>query len=126
MVYDITDPANAKFANYINSREFDEVIKGDVSPEGLCFVPASDSKTGKALLLAACEVSGTMAVYTCDSDQGGIAPVPAPDNKDQADDSPASSPRTGDSSTMFLWIALLLVSAAGISGTAVYGKRRKR
>ena len=65
MVYDITDPANAKFANYINSREFDEVIKGDVSPEGLCFVSASDSKTGKATLLAACEVSGTLAVYEC-------------------------------------------------------------
>ena len=41
------DPVNTKFANYVNSREFDEVIKGDVSPEGLCFVPASDSKTGK-------------------------------------------------------------------------------
>lgn len=54
MVYDITDPSNIKFANYINSREFDEVIKGDVSPEGLCFITASSSKTGKAMLLAAC------------------------------------------------------------------------
>ena len=63
MVYDITDPANAKFVNYINSREFDDTIKGDVSPEGLCFVSASDNKTGNALLLAACEVSGTLAVY---------------------------------------------------------------
>ena len=69
MVYDITDPANTKFANYINSREFDEVIKGDVSPEGLCFIPASSSKTGKALLLAACEVSGTLAAYQCDYEQ---------------------------------------------------------
>lgn len=63
MVYDITDPANAKFANYINSREFDDAIKGDVSPEGLCFVSAQASKTGKAMLLAACEVSGTLAAY---------------------------------------------------------------
>lgn len=69
MVYDITDPANTKFANYINSREFDEVIKGDVSPEGLCFIPASSSKTGKAMLLAACEVSGTLAAYQCDYEQ---------------------------------------------------------
>lgn len=59
MVYDITDPANAHFANYINSREFDEAIKGDVSPEGLCFIPCS--KNRKSLLLAACEVSGTLA-----------------------------------------------------------------
>ena len=63
MVYDITDPAKASFVNYINSREFDAAIQGDVSPEGLCFVSGQDSKTGKALLLAACEVSGTLAVY---------------------------------------------------------------
>ena len=63
MVYDITDPANTEFVNYINSREFDTAIQGDVSPEGLCFVSASDSKTGNALLLAACEVSGTLAAY---------------------------------------------------------------
>ncbi|MGN0577875.1 MAG: choice-of-anchor I family protein, partial [Ruminiclostridium sp.] len=66
MVYDISEPANAKLVNYINSREFDDAIKGDVSPEGLCFVAASDSKSGKALLLAACEVSGTLAVYQLD------------------------------------------------------------
>ena len=69
MVYDTTNPANAKFANYINSREFEEAIKGDVSPEGLCFIPASSSKTGKATLLATCEVSGTLAVYQCDYEQ---------------------------------------------------------
>lgn len=69
MVYDITDPANTKFANYVNSREFDEVIKGDVSPEGLCFISAKDSKNGKATLLAACEVSGTLAAYQCDYEQ---------------------------------------------------------
>lgn len=66
MVYDITEPENAVFVNYINSREFDEAIKGDVSPEGLCFVSSEDSKNGKAMLLAACEVSGTLAAYECD------------------------------------------------------------
>ncbi|MDO4516231.1 MAG: choice-of-anchor I family protein [Bacillota bacterium] len=63
MVYDITDPANTKFVNYINSREFDAAIKGDVSPEGLCFISAANSKTGQPLLLTACEVSGTLAAY---------------------------------------------------------------
>ena len=63
MVYDITDPANATFVNYINSRDFSQAVANDVSPEGLCFVPAADSKTGSPLLLAACEVSGTMAAY---------------------------------------------------------------
>ncbi len=63
MVYDITNPAKTEFVNYINSREFEAAIQGDVSPEGLCFVSAADSKTGNALLLTACEVSGTLAVY---------------------------------------------------------------
>lgn len=61
MVYDITDPAKTTYVNYINSREFDSEIQGDVSPEGLCFV-AGDS-TRKPMLFAACEVSGTLAVY---------------------------------------------------------------
>ena len=67
MVYDITDINDVKFVNYINSREFEDKIQGDVSPEGLCVVSADDSKTGKPLLLAACEVSGTLAVYGCNS-----------------------------------------------------------
>ena len=69
MVYDVTDPENTYFINYINSREFDDAIQGDVSPEGLCFIPAIASKTGKAMLLAACEVSGTLAVYECEYDE---------------------------------------------------------
>lgn len=59
MAYDITDPQNSTYANYINSRDFSEAIKGDVSPEGLCVAQAD----GKNILLAACEVSGTLAAY---------------------------------------------------------------
>ena len=91
MVYDITEPSNAKFVNYINSREFDAAIQGDVSPEGLCFVPASDSKNGKALLLAACEVSGTLAVYQCDSAGSSVPPADTPviQNPQELDKDPA-------------------------------------
>ncbi|MGN0073504.1 MAG: choice-of-anchor I family protein, partial [Coriobacteriales bacterium] len=79
MVYDITDPANAKYVNYINSREFDAAIQGDVSPEGLCFIPAEQSKTGKAMLLAACEVSGTLAAYELTpAESGSSEPVTPP------------------------------------------------
>ncbi len=62
MVYDVTDPANTLFVNYLTSRDYSEDIAGDVAPEGLCFVSAADSATGNALLLAANEVSGTLAV----------------------------------------------------------------
>lgn len=61
MVYDVTDPAKASFVNYINSREFDTDIQGDVSPEGICFIP--DAGNGKPVIAAACEVSGTVAFY---------------------------------------------------------------
>ena len=70
MVYDITDPANSSFVNYINSRDFSDNIAGDVSPEGLCFVSASQSLSGKAELLAAHEVSGTVAIYEMTAQSG--------------------------------------------------------
>lgn len=63
MVYDITNPESASYVNYINSRDFSQEIGKDTSPEGLEFVSAEASPTGKPLLLAACEVGGTVAVY---------------------------------------------------------------
>ena len=51
------------YVNYINSRDFSTDTAADDSPEGLKFVPASESPTKKALLMAACEVGGTVAVY---------------------------------------------------------------
>ena len=36
-----------------------------------------------------------------------------------------TSPQTGDNSHMALWIALLLVSGAGVIGTTVYGKKKR-
>lgn len=70
MVYDITNPENASFTNYINSRDFSDDIAGDDSPEGLCFISASDSGNGSAYLLASCEVSGTVAAYRLTSRSG--------------------------------------------------------
>ena len=67
MVYDITNPRNVTYVNYINSRDFSQDVAADDSPEGLKFIPASQSPTGDALLLAACEVGGTVAVYELNS-----------------------------------------------------------
>ena len=103
IIYDVTDPAKATFVNYINSREFAADIQGDVSPEGLCFVPAAASRTGKPLLLAACEVSGTLAVYELtgkssggNSGSGGSGtPAPAEPVKSPFTDVSADSPYAG-------------------------------
>ena len=64
MAYDITNPEETTYVNYINSRDFSADVAADDSPEGLKFIPASESPTGQALLLAACEVGGTVAAYT--------------------------------------------------------------
>ena len=75
MVYDVTDPSNASYVNYINTRDFSEEIKEDVSPEGLAFLSSSDTSDGSYMLLAACEVSGTVAAYKLG---GTAAGSPAP------------------------------------------------
>jgi len=61
MIYEITNPEKSEYVNYINSRDFSEEIKGDVSPEGLYF--AEKNGRQNPMLFAACEVSGTVAVY---------------------------------------------------------------
>lgn len=71
LVYDITAPAAPLFVDYLNTREDwtteepDTVLStaGDLGPEGLAFVSAEDSPSGKPLLIVGYEVSGTTAVY---------------------------------------------------------------
>lgn len=64
MVYDVTDPANSTFVQYINNRSFEgEAPTVDSGPEGLAFVSPSDSPTGAALLLVANEITATVTVF---------------------------------------------------------------
>ncbi len=58
LVYNITNPSNATFVDYIETGS-----KGDISPEGMKFIPASDSPNGKNLLLVSYEMSGSTAIY---------------------------------------------------------------
>jgi hypothetical protein len=61
LVYNITDPVKPSFVQYI--RNTNTLAEGDISPEGMKFVPASKSPNGKALLIVGYEVSGSMAVF---------------------------------------------------------------
>lgn len=62
MAYDVTNPSSPVFLNYLNTRDFQAGLTSDSGPEGLDFIAASDSPTGRPLLLVANEVSGTVAV----------------------------------------------------------------
>ncbi|RDW20581.1 choice-of-anchor I family protein [Oceanobacillus chungangensis] len=79
MIYDVSNPEEPQFVDLISSRDFSEDIKGDVSPEGLQFIPAEDSPTGKALLAATHEVSGTVAVYELEQIPETFEPAPTPE-----------------------------------------------
>ncbi len=62
MMYQVTNPLKPKFVQYIRNTT-DATSTGDISPEGLKFISASDSPTGVPLLLVGFEVSGSLAVY---------------------------------------------------------------
>lgn len=55
-VYDISNPVLPVFKQYIDH-------PADLGVEGLIFIPASQSPTGKALLISSAEVSKTVTVY---------------------------------------------------------------
>ena len=73
MAFDISNPTKPAYLTYVNSSIFAGVgganfaaagaPSGDVSPEGLLFVKATDSPTGDPLLIVAHELSGTTAIY---------------------------------------------------------------
>ena len=80
MTYDITDPTKAAYAGYVNNRDFsvsmedqltgDETADrellskaGDLGPEGVDFIPADASPTGRPLVAVGNEVSGTTTLF---------------------------------------------------------------
>ena len=71
MVYDVTNPQNARFVQYINPRDFsrtpgDDPDAGDLGPEGLAFIAAEDSPIDVPMLVVGNEVSGTTAFLRID------------------------------------------------------------
>ena len=115
--YDITVPENTAFAGYVNTRNFSEEMEltenyshfeSDISPEGLCFVTAEHSPTGTPLLLAAFEVSGTVAAYSVEE-------------LDISSDENTKNPDTGVSSGS----TTALLAAAASLVLVMAGRKRK-
>lgn len=59
MIYDVTEPTAPQYVQYI----YDET-NTDISPEGITFISQQDSPNGKAMLMAANELSGTVSTYS--------------------------------------------------------------
>ncbi len=74
MVYDVTDPNAPTFVQYINTANFTGSIAdgsaGNVSPEGLIFIPADASPTNQPLLVVTHELSGTTTVFSITNPDG--------------------------------------------------------
>lgn len=64
-VYDITNPYNTQFIEYVINRDTTEGadIAGDLAPEGMTFVSAQDSPGGNPLLIVGNEISGTVSIW---------------------------------------------------------------
>lgn len=64
-VYDITNPYNTQFVEYVSNRDTTEGadISGDLAPEGMAFVKAEHSPNGNAMVVVGNEVSGTVTLW---------------------------------------------------------------
>lgn len=60
MVYNVTNPTAPNLVTYTNNRN-------DRGPEGIIVIPSAESPNGRNLLLLACEISSTVAVYDIDA-----------------------------------------------------------
>ena len=150
MTYDITDPTNASYVNYINTRDFSEDpnqigeeishLTGDVAPEGMYFISAENSPSKTPILLCAFEVSGTVSAYSV-----GEMPIKVEDNiEDDTEDSKIDNtendienetdntenitsdeieaPKTGDTTSLVLVVVLVLTGV----GCIVFGYLSKK
>ena len=71
MIYNITNPANPYFVQYLNTRVFTQTpglnTGGDLAPEGIVFIPANQSPSGKPMLVVSYETSGTVVLFEINS-----------------------------------------------------------
>ena len=81
VIYDITVPASSRCLGHVSNRRFDipmtrpdgtpNPAAGDSGPEGLIFIAAGQSPTGRPLVVVANETSGTTTVWEVESVAAG-------------------------------------------------------
>lgn len=75
MIFDVTNPTSPTFVSYRNARDFSVTFDednatadilsrvGDVGPEGIVFIPMTESPNGQNLLVTSNEVSGSVGIF---------------------------------------------------------------
>lgn len=96
MVFDVTSPHTPIYVTTISRPKTADGKFMEIAPEGLQFIPAEVSPTGKALLFVAHEVSGVISVYQLTDSEAGDESS-ASGQADQASDETAGS--TDESTT---------------------------
>ena len=71
VAYDVTDPHEARFVDYINTRTTD-VVGGDLATKGISFLGPESGHPGSALIAAAFSESGTVRIFRIHA--GGRSP----------------------------------------------------
>lgn len=128
MVYDITDPANSEYVTYVNNRNFDVSAidqdteetnpnwqaAGDLGPEGLVFIPATQSPNNENLLAVGNEVSGTTTIFQIDtlSEEDPDLTPPAEDDRSGSSEGSAGF-ALGSSAGVIGSLAALLAALGG-------------
>lgn len=63
MVYDVTNPSNPQFVQYINNRSTSNASIGDRGAEGIIYIPYTQSPIDTGLVIISNEVSSTISIY---------------------------------------------------------------
>ena len=125
MIYDISNPSDAAFVNYFNSRDYSVDIMDDVSPEGVAFAAADKNSSGVPVLIISNEVSGTVSVMAINAGTAVKTPdkPQEPSNETEKPTSEVTvSPKTGDTG---IGIVTLALSSGVLVGAAVTHKKKK-
>jgi hypothetical protein len=70
IVYEVNDAYNPRYITQFGNRDYTKPVDspeaGDLGPEGMTFLAAANSPTGKPLLVVSNEISGTTSVWEID------------------------------------------------------------
>lgn len=72
VVLDISKPSAPKYVDYVHylpkpNAKAQSNTAGDLGPEGILFIPASESVSGKPLVVVSYEMSGSVTIYTVEN-----------------------------------------------------------